>query len=416
MADAQTLCFSCAQPRVGQGACVRCKTPYCGRACQKADWQLTHRQLCDFVRTADSRAAEAAAAAEAACKSDVVRGASCYICLTEGPGLVRGCACRGDAGYAHVACLIRAEAELGRESRDGPGQCPTCRQFYHGAVRLAVAWGEWRRVAKRQGKRFFDALRELGMALHESDQDEDALVLIRCRLKIIKSWWPQLGGSELSESQVAFAGEQTNLANILGSLGKRDEACGIQRESFGILKRHIGREAPQTITVALNLASSLKVTGHFQEARKLLEEMLPLSRKVHGSLDENTIKMSVLLGDVLQACEIRPDGNMQLSLDTARAVAKLYDEAYASSRRLFGDDHPETRDNRWRAEGMRKMFQEQGISLEPEAPHPDDAPPHLLDAGSSIRLLKAECARRGLSTEGCAEKGDLLRLLGIPVG
>ena len=44
----------------------------------------------------------------------------------------------------------------------------------------------------------------------------------------------------------------------------------------------------------------------------------------------------------------------------------------------------------------------------------DDAPP-LLDAGSSIRLLKAECARRGLSTEGCAEKGDLLRLLGIPV-
>ena len=74
--------------------------------------------------------------------------------------------------------------------------------------------------------------------------------------------------------------------------------------------------------------------------------------------------------DVLQVCECQPGGNMGLSLDTARAVAKLYDEAYASSRRLFGDDHPETRDNRWRAEGMRKMFQEQGISLEPEAPHP----------------------------------------------
>jgi len=225
-------------------------------------------------------------------------------------------------------------------------------------------------VAKRQGKAFFDALRELGMALHECDQDEDALVLMRCRLKIIKSWWPRLEGRELLESQVAYGGEQTNLANILGSLGKRDEACGIQRESFSLLKRNIGVEAPRTITVALNLASSLKVTSHFQEARKLLEEMLPLSRKVYGSLDENTIKMGVLLGDVLQACEIRPDGNMGLSLDTARAVAKLYDEAYASSRRLFGDDHPETRDNRWRAEGMRKMFQEQGISLDPEAPHP----------------------------------------------
>ena len=45
----------------------------------------------------------------------------------------------------------------------------------------------------------------------------------------------------------------------------------------------------------------------------------------------------------------------------------------------------------------------------------EDAPPPLLDASSSIRALKAECVRRCLSTEGCAEKGDLLRLLGIPV-
>ena len=370
MADAQALCFVCTEPCVRNGACARCKMPYCGRACQKADWQFTHKQLCDFVRTADSRAAEAASAAEAACKSDVVRGATCYICLGEGPGLVRGCACRGDAGYAHVKCLVRAEAELGRESRDGPGQCPTCRQFYHGVVRLAVAWGEWRAVARCPGDRFFHALRELGMALNECGQHGDALVLIRCRLKIQKSWWRGLEGRDLVESQVAFAAEQSNLASILGSLGKKDEACGILRESFSLLKQTIGVEAPDTINATVNLASSLKTSSHFQEARQLLEEMLPLSRKVHGSLDECTIKMAVLLGDVLQACQMQPDGNMQLSLDTARTVAKLYDEAYASSRRLFGDDHPETRDNKWRAEGMREMFQEQGISLEPEAPHP----------------------------------------------
>ncbi len=370
MADSQALCFSCKKPCVKHGACARCKTPYCGRPCQKADWQLTHRQLCDFVRTADSRAAEAAAAAEAACKSDVVRGATCYICLGEGPGLVRGCACRGDAGYAHVRCLVRAEAELARESRDGLGQCPTCRQFYHGAVRLAVAWGEWRAVARDQSERFFHALRELGMALSECGQHGDALVLIRCRLKIQKSWWPQLEGRELSESQVAFAGEQTNLANILGRLGKLDEACGIQRESFSLQKRARGVEDPGTISVAVNLANILKTTRHFQEALKLLEEMLPVSRKVNGSLDTSTINLTVLLADVLQACEIQPGGNMQLSLDTARAVVKLYDEAYASSRRLFGDGHPETRDNKWRAEGMRKMSEQQGISLEPEAPRP----------------------------------------------
>ena len=368
--DKVTYCHACANPCRNQSGCARCRMPYCSRACQKEEWKMMHKQICPFVAGADRRAAEAAAAAEAACKGDVVRGATCYICLGNGPGLVRGCACRGDAGYAHVACLIRAEAELGPESRDGLGQCPTCRQYYHGAVRLAVAWGEWRAVARCNNKRFFDALRELGMALHECDQHEDALVLIRCRLKYIKAGWPQLEGRELSESQVAFAGEQANLANILGSLGKQDEACGILRECFSLSKRAKGVEAPDTISVAVNLANNLKVTRHFQEARKLLEEMLPLSRKVMGSLDTSTINLAVLLGDVLQACEIQPDGNMQLSLDTARAVAKLYDEAYASSRRLFGDGHPETRDNKWRAEGMREMFEEQGISLDPEAPHP----------------------------------------------
>jgi len=65
--------------------------------------------------------------------------------------------------------------------------------------------------------------------------------------------------------------------------------------------------------------------------------------------------------------EMKPQA---VSIETCRAAAKLYDEAYASSRRLFGDDHPETRENMQRAKGLRAMFEQQGISLEPEAPHP----------------------------------------------
>ena len=38
-----------------------------------------------------------------------------------------------------------------------------------------------------------------------------------------------------------------------------------------------------------------------------------------------------------------------------------------------------------------------------------------LDADSSIMALKYECARRALDISGCAEKNDLLRLLKIPL-
>ena len=45
-------------------------------------------------------------------------GASCYICLDEGPDeagkpLVRDCSCRGDtAGFAHLSCIIEYAVAL----------------------------------------------------------------------------------------------------------------------------------------------------------------------------------------------------------------------------------------------------------------------------------------------------------------
>ena len=52
---------------------------------------------------------EAVAVAVEACADDV-KGQTCYICTQAlhwktKEGLVRGCACRGTAGFAHVSCL-----------------------------------------------------------------------------------------------------------------------------------------------------------------------------------------------------------------------------------------------------------------------------------------------------------------------
>ncbi len=58
-----------------------------------------------------------------------------------------GCACRGDAGLAHIGCLVQAAA-----SRAAPGsnagwwQCSTCKQGFRGAMQHGLAEKMWLRV------------------------------------------------------------------------------------------------------------------------------------------------------------------------------------------------------------------------------------------------------------------------------
>ena len=69
---------------------------------------------------------------------------ACIICLdTSPPPIQSGCACRGDSGLAHIACLVRAAAsQQAQRGSDVWRQCQTCKQDYTGAMRagLAEAW------------------------------------------------------------------------------------------------------------------------------------------------------------------------------------------------------------------------------------------------------------------------------------
>jgi hypothetical protein len=71
-------------------------------------------------------------------------GGACIICLdTSPPPIQSGCACRGDSGLAHIACLVRAAAsQQAQRGNDVWRQCQTCKQDYTGAMRtgLAEAW------------------------------------------------------------------------------------------------------------------------------------------------------------------------------------------------------------------------------------------------------------------------------------
>ena len=100
---------------------------------------------------ADENYKEAVAVAVEACADDT-EGQTCYICYGEGDeeeGLVRMCACRGEAGFAHISCLAR-QAEVTVE-RVGQGRgwqrwhkCGLCEQEYHGVVSCALGWASWK--------------------------------------------------------------------------------------------------------------------------------------------------------------------------------------------------------------------------------------------------------------------------------
>ena len=86
---------------------------------------------------AERRYDEAVAVAVEKCAADTA-GQTCYICYGEGDedeGLVRGCACRGENGFAHVSCLAQgAQAAVQRVAQNGWKRwstCGLCKQDYH---------------------------------------------------------------------------------------------------------------------------------------------------------------------------------------------------------------------------------------------------------------------------------------------
>ena len=178
-----TQCAACAAPLPHLAKqCSRCKTRYCGQACQEQHWKEGgHDKLCKKIRRgggaelhyANNKYAEAVAVAAEACAEDT-KGQKCYICLEAAhprtrEGLVRGCAC-GDRdgvsspelGVVHVSCLAEqakilvAEAEENNlddkdwnERWDRWSRCGLCKQQYHGVVSCALGWACWKTYVGR---------------------------------------------------------------------------------------------------------------------------------------------------------------------------------------------------------------------------------------------------------------------------
>ena len=364
--------------------CGRCSTRYCGAACQAQHWKEGgHDQLCKKIKraggaeqhNADQRYAKAVAVAVEKCAEDT-KGQTCFICTQAvhwktKEGLVRGCACRGTAGFAHVSCLVEQakilmdEAEynnLGDEAKEMRWgrwhTCSLCEQEYHGVVKCALAWACWKTYVGRPetdlARRM--AMNLLGLGLDAADLDEDALSVREAELAMKR----RIGATAHS-----ILVSQGNLALTYSMLGRHGEANRMLRDLYcGRLKIN-GEEHKDSLTAASNYAISLTRLGRFEEAKALLRKTMPVARRVFGENSDLTLRMRWIYAEALY----RDDG---ATLDDLREAVNTLEDTDRVARRVFGGAHPTVSGIEYDLQNARAMLVE-SLREAVEAMTPGDA-------------------------------------------
>ena len=347
-----TNCACCAAPLPHLAKqCSRCKTRYCGPACQIAHWKEGgHDKRCKNIRKgggaeqhhADKKCKEAVAAAAEACAEDT-KGQTCYICTPAlhwktKEGLVRGCACRGTAGFAHVSCLAEQAKILFTEAEENNlddkinerfarwHTCSLCEQQYHGVVSCALGWACWKTYVGRsegdQARRL--AMTELASGLDDAKHHAEVLSVQEAQFSMMK---------RLGDSVGNILAVQGNLASTYYALNRLDETLHIERDVyFGYLKLS-GEENERTLAAATNYVSTLKELKRFEEAKALLLKIIPVARRVLGESNDITLKMRWNFATVLYL-------DASATLDDLREAVTTLEDTVRIARRVLGAAHP----------------------------------------------------------------------------
>ena len=300
----------CGQPLSADPAerkrCAQCKQAlYCGRACQTRHWREGgHKNACQ----------------EPPC---------CNICLDGGDEplpIQRGCACRGDAGLAHVACLAEVAARKAGGNHNGWADCTTCGQIYTGAMQLGLSRalvhrlrtrprGDYARLgaesnlgnALRCAGKFVEAAevlaRVLAMMKHANGEDDDYTLLTTNMLAATYLAQGKLDEAEELQAWVVAANTRlngkkhpltldatNNLAITYRDQGRLAEAEELQVAVLEARTRLQGKEHPETLTAADNLARTYSRQGKHAEAEELQAGALTVSRRVLGAEHPDTLR------------------------------------------------------------------------------------------------------------------------------
>jgi tetratricopeptide (TPR) repeat protein len=332
--------------------CGRCSTRYCGPECQVQHWKEGgHDKLCRKIKkaggaeqyNANKKYSEAVAVAATACADDT-KGQTCYICTQAlhwktKEGLVRGCACRGTSGFAHVSCLAEQAKILFAEALENNldvkvkharwdrwHTCGLCEQSYHGVVACALGWACWKTYAGRPEADMTrrSAISQLGNGLSEAKYHEDALAVKEAELSVER---------RLGVAEEIMLDTQSNLALTYQALNRHEEAMRLRRDVYSGRLRINGEEHENTLISALNYSATLGDLQRFEEAKSLLRKVVPVARRVLGVSNENTLRLRWLCGRVLY-------GDDGATLDDLREAVATLEDTDRVARRVFGGAHP----------------------------------------------------------------------------
>ena len=353
-----TTCAVCAVPLPDEASatCAKCDTRYCSAACRHSHWRGGHRGLCPEIRraggaeqyNADKRYAEAVEVAVEECAEDT-KGQTCYICLEDGSeeGLVRGCACRGAAGVAHVSCLAKqakilcdevddSDDERYDESWNKWNKCGMCKQHYHGMAINALGWACWKSyvgLPEADDKRCA-ALRALSHCIAVDDRDgASAICIHQANIDSVRRFMPDEEGLLLHAT--------TNLALAYKSVGRDSEALALQREVYAQSKE-LGDEDDVFFSTVTDLALSLMEADLWGEAKTLLREHLTAASDSLGADHLETLYAHLYYAESL----LYDDGGAETTYEQDRAdyleSERIAADVLRRAERIYGSGHPVT--------------------------------------------------------------------------
>ena len=254
---------------------------------------------------------------------------------------MRGCSCRGTAGFAHVSCLAEQAKILVAEAEENNldykvlnerwlrwVRCSLCEQEYHGVVRCAFGLARWKTYLGRPETDQFriSAMRQLGTGLHDAEHDEDALSVRETELATLR---------RIGSSEDEILSTLSNLANSHVRLGRNEQASNMLRDVYSARVRLNGDEHEDTIVAALNYAASLGSLRRAKEAKSLLRKTVPMARRVLGESDETTLRLRSSYAAAL--CQ-----DDCATLDDLREAVRTLEEVERTARRVLGGAHPAT--------------------------------------------------------------------------
>ena len=242
---------------------------YCGATCQKRHWREGgHRQACE-------------------------EPPSCTICLegTTRCPMQCGCACRGEAGLAHVACKAAVAAHRGTGWNEAWEECQTCGQDYTGGMQLGLETLAATPTDEQESENTRAGKGNLANAL--SDMGEHAEALLRGVLATNERLHGPADARTLTTTAM--------LGNELQDQGEHAEAVVLYRPTLAARWRVLGPEHPQTLRTTNALAVSLGKLGQHAEVEPLCRSKLEVQRRAPGLEHRKTLRTTQELVFTLNA-------------------------------------------------------------------------------------------------------------------